>query len=154
MDTLIIFCAQYLIWFIATSALVYLFISKEWKRLGILAALSLALAYAAGKLAGLLWYNARPFVVDNFTPLIAHAANNGFPSDHMLMGATIASIVFVYNRTLGLVLWALALAVGLARVAAGIHHPVDLAGSIAVAIVAVAAVNYALMLASARHTTN
>ena len=154
MDTLIIFCAQYLIWFIATAALVYLFISKEWKRLGILAALSLALAYAAGKLAGLLWYNARPFVVDNFTPLIAHAANNGFPSDHMLMGATIASIVFVYNRTLGLVLWALALAVGLARVAAGIHHPVDLAGSIAVAIVAVAAVNYALMLASARHTTN
>ena len=142
MDTLIIFVAEYLIWVIPAAALVYLFVSKEWKRLGILAAASLALAYAAGKVAGLLWYNPRPFVSDGVTPLFTHAANNGFPSDHMLMGATIAAIVFVYNRTLGVALWALALAVGLARVAAGIHHLVDLAGSIIIAVVVVAVAEY------------
>ena len=144
MDGLIIFGASYLIWFIALVALVQYVMSKQLKRLGVLAAVSLPLAYAVGKVAGMLWYNARPFVVDNFTPLITHAANNGFPSDHMLLGATIASIVFVYNRALGLVLWVLALLVGLARVLASVHHPIDLAGSIVIAIAVVAAVEYTL----------
>jgi len=142
MDTLIVLCAKYLIWAVVAAGLVYFVMSKEWRRLGIFALASLALAYAGGKVAGLLWYYPRPFVVNGTTPLVAHAANNGFPSDHMLLGAAIASIVFVYNRTLGILLWVLALAAGLARVAAGIHHLADLAGSIAVAVVAVAVVEY------------
>jgi undecaprenyl-diphosphatase len=144
MNMLIVFCASYLIWFIVVAALVYLLFSKEWKRLGVFAALSLALAYAVGKVAGHLWYDPRPFVTDGTTPLIPHAANNGFPSDHMLMGATIASIIFIYNRTLGIILWVLALLVGLSRVAAGVHHYADLAGAILIAVVVVVAVEYAL----------
>lgn len=148
MDTVIIFGAKYLIWLVVLAALAYLFFSPEWKRLGIFAAVSLAVAYVVGLIAGMLWYNPRPFVVDGTTPLVAHAANNGFPSDHMLMGATIASIIFVYNRTLGLVLWVLALAVGFARVAAGVHHLVDLAGAIVISICVVAAVEYLLRRSS------
>lgn len=144
MDALIIFGAKYLIWAVVAAGLIYLFFSKDWKGLSVLAVPSLAIAYGVGKLAGHLWYSTRPFVADNFTPLIPHAANNGFPSDHMLLGATIASIVFVYNRALGSALFVLALLVGLSRVAAGIHHLVDLAGSIAIAIIVVAAVEYAL----------
>jgi len=144
MDFLIIFLAKYLIWVIVAVALGFLFFSHEWKRLSVFAAISLTIAYAVGKVAGMMWYNARPFVVDGTTPLVAHAANNGFPSDHMLMGGTIASIVFVYNRTLGIVLWILALAVGAGRVLAGVHHAVDVLASIAISIVVVATVEYAL----------
>jgi undecaprenyl-diphosphatase len=144
MDTLIIFCAKYLIWVIVAAALGYVFFSTRRMRLALSAALSLVLAYAAGWVAGHVWYNPRPFAVDGTTPLIPHDANNGFPSDHMLLGAAVASIVFVYNRTLGVVLWVLALAVGAARVAAGIHHWVDIAGAIAISVIAVAVVEYVL----------
>lgn len=144
MDFLIIFCAKYLLWVIVAAALGFLFFSHEWKRLSIFAAVSLALVYAAGKVAGMLWYNARPFVVSGTTPLVAHAANNGFPSDHMLMGGAIASIVFVYNRTLGIALWVLALAVGAGRVLSGVHHVVDVLASIVISVVVVAIVEYAM----------
>lgn len=154
MDALIIFCAKYLIWIVVAAGLAFLFFSRDWKRLSIFTAVSLAAAYAVGKIAGFFWYNPRPFVVGNFTPLVAHAADNGFPSDHMLMAATIASIVFVYNRKLGLVLWALAIFVGAGRVLSGVHHFVDVLASALIAIAVVAVLNYALTLASAQKLTN
>lgn len=144
MDTLIILCAKYVIWVVVLLGLAFFALAPEKRRLAVFAALSLALAYGVGKLAGLLWYDPRPFVSDGIAPLIAHAADNGFPSDHMLLGATIASIVYARSRAWGLALWALALMVGIARVLSGIHRLVDLAGSIAIAIIVVVAVDYAL----------
>lgn len=144
MDTLIIFCAKYLIWLVVLLGLAFLFVSIHWKRVALSAALSMALAYALAKAVGALWYDPRPFVVGHLTPLIAHAADNGFPSDHMLLGAAIASVVYAHNRVWGLVLWILALIVGVARVLAGVHHTVDLAGSIIVAVVAVGVIEFAL----------
>lgn len=152
MDALIIFCATYLVWGIVGVALVYLFFSHEWKRFSVFAAVSLVVAYGVGKLAEMLWYNTRPFVVDGTTPLIAHAANNGFPSSHTLLAATIASIIFVYNRKLGTVLWVLALAVGLSRVAAHIHHLIDIAGSVVIAVVVVWAIEYLMRRRSSKLT--
>jgi undecaprenyl-diphosphatase len=150
MDTLIIFAGKYLIYLIILIGAGYLFFVRDIKRFALFAAVSLALAYALGWVAGHLWYNARPFAVDGTLPLIAHVPNNGFPSDHMLLGAAIAAIVFAYNRTLGVILGVLALVVGFARVAAGIHHWADIAGSIAIAAVVVWAVEYALRAWSSR----
>jgi undecaprenyl-diphosphatase len=144
MTTLVVLCAKYLVYVVVAAGLLFLAFSKERGRLGVSAILSMGLAYGLGKVAAYLWYDPRPFVVGNFAPLIPHAANNGFPSDHMLLGAAIASVVFAHNRPLGLVLWGLALAVGAARVLGGIHHTVDLAGSIVIAVAAVAAVEYGL----------
>ncbi len=144
MDTLIILCAKYLIWVVVLLGLAFLAVSMHWKRVALSAALSMVLAYILAKVAGSLWYDPRPFVVDHIQPLIAHAADNGFPSDHMLLGATIASVVYAHNRVWGLVLWVLALIVGASRVLAGVHHWADLAGSIIVAVVAVAIVEFGL----------
>ncbi len=154
MDALIIFCATYLIWAILVAGVVYVFFTHELKRFVVSAVASLGLAFVLGRAAEMLWYNPRPFVVGDFAPLIPHAANNGFPSDHMLMAATIASIVFVYNRRLGVVLGAAAVAVGAARVLAGVHHVVDLAGAALIAVAVVALVEYTLTAFSRRHTTN
>ncbi len=144
MDTLIILCAKYLIWVVVLLGLAFLLVSVHWRRVALFAALSMVLAYILAKVAGSLWYDPRPFVVDHIQPLIAHAADNGFPSDHMLLGAAIASVVYAHNRAWGLVLWVLALVVGAARVLSGVHHWVDLAGSILVAVVAVAVVELIL----------
>jgi undecaprenyl-diphosphatase len=144
MDTLIILCAKYLIWLVVLMGLAFLFFSMHWRRVALSAAFSMALAYVLARVVGSLWYDPRPFVVDHIQPLIAHAADNGFPSDHMLLGAAIASVVYAHNRAWGIALWVLALIVGAARVLSGVHHWVDLAGSIIVAVVAVAIVEFVL----------
>src|SRR5579862_5771874 len=137
MNTLIIFCGTYLIWAIALVGFLYLIQSHKRKRIALFAVVVLPVTYVLGKIVGAFWYDPLPFVQNGTTPLIAHAANNGFPSDHVLLAAAIASVVFAYNRPLGILLWILALVVGGARVLAGVHHPVDvIAAAIVAALVA------------------
>ena len=81
---------------------------------------------------------ARPFVVLHFTPLIAHARDAGFPSDHATgAGAIAAGLMFVSWR-LGLVTTLLALLIAFSRVYVGVHFPQDVAAGLALgAVVAV-----------------
>lgn len=139
MNTLIIFSAEYLIGLVALLFLLYFFIAwrHRKRKLLLLSCISLPLSYVAGLLGGSLYYNPRPFVVDGITPLITHAANNGFPSDHTLLGAALSTIVLVFNRPLGILMWALTLLVGAARVWAGVHHWVDIAGGALISLVVV-----------------
>lgn len=108
------------------------------------ASLSLILAFILSRIAGSLYYNPRPFVVGNFTPLIPHAPNNGFPSDHTLLFATLAAIAWYYDKRYATALSILAVGMGAFRVYAGVHHALDIAGSIAIALVS-AAVAHAII---------
>lgn len=136
MDTLIILTAEYLYLFVILIAAVYISTLNKVGKIQIakLSLFTLPLAYIVSKILELFIYDPRPFVVEHIKPLIAHAADNGFPSDHTLLTMTIASIIFVYNRKLGVILAGLAIAIGAARVFAGVHHPFDIIGSIAIAI--------------------
>ena len=87
----------------------------------------LALIFA--KIGSKLYYNPRPFVVGHFAPYFAHGNDNGFPSDHTLLASFMAYIVFKYHRKIGIALFVLALAIGLSRVIAGVHHLIDIVGS-------------------------
>jgi undecaprenyl-diphosphatase len=136
MNTIIIFCASYLyLVSIALYALVLLQSPKK-KRLSIiwLSALSFPLTFIIGKLSGYLISSPRPFVTEHIKPLIAHVADNGFPSDHTLLTMTIATVIFIYHKKVGIVLFILALLVGTARVVGQIHHPLDIIGASAIAI--------------------
>jgi undecaprenyl-diphosphatase len=95
----------------------------------------LPLAFIVSLIAAKLYYNPRPFVVGHFTPVISHAMNNGFPSDHTLLSAAIASLVWAYSRRLGLVFFGITLLIGLSRVYLGVHHLVDIVGAIVIAII-------------------
>ncbi len=135
---LIIFGAQYLIFIIALIAAVHIFLNKERRiKLGILTLLALAIGYALARLAGLLYLHHQPFAVEGFEPLVPHAVDNAFPSDHTLISGVFASVAFLADRRIGLVLWALALLVGLARMFAGLHWGSDV---LAAAVLALSAV--------------
>ncbi|MDB5179675.1 MAG: phosphatase family protein [Candidatus Saccharibacteria bacterium] len=83
----------------------------------------------AARLASSLWYDPRPFVVGHFTPLISHAADNGFPSDHTLLSAFIGWTILQYSRKYGIIVLIAAALIGTARVLAGVHHVSDIIGS-------------------------
>ena len=81
-NALIIIGAKYLIFApfaVVIYALWHLRMQKV-KRIAILASIALPVSYVVAKVCGYLYFDPRPFVVGNFTPLIPHIVDNGFPS--------------------------------------------------------------------------
>ncbi len=138
MDAVAIVIAKYFYLVVLALAAVYFFLQpgRIKKAMVICGVIIAPLAYLIAKSAGHFYDNARPFVVGHFTPLIAHAADNGFPSDHVLLTAAVAMIVFFFNKKWSAVLFVLAALIGWARVYSGIHHVTDVVGSIAIALLA------------------
>lgn len=145
MNTIMIFIAEYFYILAVLVALVFFLRQSRLiqKSMAISGVVIGGLSYVVARIAGHFYYNPRPFIVGHFVPLIAHAADNGFPSDHVLLTGAIAAIIWFYHKKLSLGLWAFAILIGFARVYVGIHHVADIIGS----IVIVLAVSFAYGLA-------
>ncbi len=130
---LVIFSAKYLFLLSIGLALIMFVTSQHKKDLLKLSLLTFPLSFILAKLASLIFYNPRPFVVENIQPLIPHGANNGFPSGHTLLAMTIAAVIFNFNKRLGLILMIVGLIVGISRVLVKVHHPVDILASTVIA---------------------
>jgi undecaprenyl-diphosphatase len=91
--------------------------------------LSLPLIFLFSLIAREFYYNPRPFVVGEFTPLLPHKPDNGFPSDHTLLAAALAASMLPFNKGKSLWLWLIAAVIGISRVLAGVHHPIDIIAS-------------------------
>jgi undecaprenyl-diphosphatase len=103
------------------------------RRIIIFSLISLPAIYIVAKTLSIFYYNPRPFALSHSVPLIFHVPDNGFTSDHVLLSSAISAIIFYLNRKLGILLLMLAMLVGIARVLAGVHHPIDVIGSIVIA---------------------
>lgn len=137
MDLVIIFVAKYVIYGMFIAAMVlFLVLQRERKvELALYGVVTAAVAFGLSRILASFIYTDRPFVVQNITPLLEHAANNGFPSDHTLAAAAIAVAVFLMSKKWGLVFFVAAIAVGSARVLAQVHNTVDIIGGISCAVV-------------------
>lgn len=155
MDSIIQFVGRY---FFLISVIV---VALYWLRAKVSVKISLAwhliaggvLAVVLAVIAGHLYYDPRPFVTHHLVPLIAHAADNGFPSDHALLTAFLAFTMLLYSKRTGVFLFVIALLVSWARVAAHIHNPRDIVGSFVIAAVAVMVVQVIARLWQGRHDT-
>lgn len=155
MNQLIIIIASYLFITLPLLWIVSLVLLKDNKKLlaqGFLAAvLASPTAIALVWVASRIMYSSRPFVVNNFTPLIPHAANNGFPSDHTTFCMFFASLAFYNNKKLGVVGFLLTLLVGVSRVVAGVHSISDVIGGIVIGFVAATIGYYVSKLVITKH---
>lgn len=135
LDLLAIFGAKYLYLLMVLTVIVWFWQlpSVKQKEVAVYGLVMLSLTFIVARLASLVYFDPRPFVVGHFTPLVAHSADNGFPSDHTLLAGALMALVWPYARRLGLVLAVLAVLVGLARVYVGVHHLIDIAGSLIIA---------------------
>ena len=137
-DWFFIFAAQYLFVFSCVISGLYFF-RQEWperKRIILFALPSLVLTYILGLVAAHFYYDPRPFVVDHFIPLIPHAPDNGFPSDHALLVSSIAVIGLYLHKRLGAVLSVIAVLVMAGRVYVGVHHVIDVVASVGISLFA------------------
>ncbi|MEK7148079.1 MAG: phosphatase PAP2 family protein [Patescibacteria group bacterium] len=136
MDSIFIFGAEKL--FILSPLVAAYFFYKlsrdKQKEVLIFTFFCLPLTFILGILARDVYFDPRPFVIRGFGPLISHAPDNGFPSDHALLTASIAAIVTFFDRKYAIALWLITLLVGISRMYVGVHHALDILGSIFIAL--------------------
>ena len=138
-DVIAIVFAKYLYIVIIVLAIIYGLLQPRpvQKKMLIVAIISLPLILIFAKIASHFFYDPRPFVSLHIKPLIPHAPDNGFPSDHTLISAAFASVLFVFNKKWGVIAGVLAILVGISRIYAQIHSPIDILGSVIISIVVV-----------------
>jgi undecaprenyl-diphosphatase len=139
MNELITFISKYFILIPLFVAAYVFFKLKSNKRqemlvyIFLLAVLSIILA----KIGAHLFDNPRPYISDGTPPLFAHSGDpNGFPSDHTLLASFLAFGVYRYSKKAGYALMVIAVLIGWARVAAHVHHAVDIIGSLVITAIA------------------
>jgi undecaprenyl-diphosphatase len=139
-DSLIVFVAEYFLYLSVLIVVGYWLTRPTSTKIELALRLLIGgvLALAMARIGGHLYYNPRPFVVDHVTPLFAHAADNGFPSDHALLTSFLGLTMWRYSRAWSVVLLVNAVLVSAARVAAHVHHPLDIVGSFVFSALAVA----------------
>lgn len=93
-------------------------------------------AEGLGQVAGLIYQHAPPFVAQNITPLAWHINNvNSFPSDHMMFACAATFVVWASTKNwrIGLPLLLLSLIIGIGRIMAHVHWPLDILASLVIA---------------------
>ena len=130
MNSVIIFCAQYLFILVILVLIYSWYKTAKDKRVSYILAVIMAgiIAFLLSRIASKLYYDPRPFVVEHVKPLFPHIKDNGFPSDHALLTGTLTAVAFIYNRKSAYVMLVLTFIIGAARVLAKVHSPLDIAG--------------------------
>ncbi len=77
------------------------------------------------------WHRARPFVDNQVNSLLVHEATGSFPSGHAIFYFALSTVVYFYNKKLGIVFLISSFLISISRVFAGVHWPSDvLAGAL------------------------
>lgn len=99
-------------------------------RHGVIAAgLSAVLGLAVAQVIGHLWDRARPYEAHDTAHLLLSASPDpSFPSDHAVAAFAVAVSIFLRHRKAGIIALVMAVALCVARVAAGTHYPSDVIG--------------------------
>lgn len=150
MSVAIALVAQWLLLLPAGLVLAVVLVRRRWRFDLIEGTLAGAATILLVKLAGALHGEARPFVVQGVRPLVAHAADNAFPSDHLAA----CGLAFVYlwprSKPLALVTLIAAALIATARVLAHLHWPLDVAAGFALGAIAAGSVRAGLTLGRTR----
>lgn len=141
MDSIIVAAAKYLIYVMVVGfAAVWFFGEKRRGKveLALSSVIGLILVLIFIKIASSSYVDPRPFVVDpSIVPLIPHAPDNGFPSDHSAAAALMAVLILLRRKwVIGAVFALAAAVVAWARVAAHVHHLLDVSVGLGLGVVA------------------
>lgn len=143
-NVLIAVAAQWLILVPAAFVAVVVIARRRWKSDGIAAIAASAVTIGAVKIAGACFSEPRPFAVEGIVPLVSHAPDNAFPSDHLAACGLAFAYLWPRSKPLALATLAIAVAIAAARVAARLHWPVDVLAGFLLGFAATATVQWTL----------
>ena len=128
LDKVIVFFAVYFSYMVVILALGYFFFYRQSWREFFFVFFSVALAGALSKLFKFLIHTPRPIMVLPDIHTLFLKDSFAFPSDHAAVFAALGFSIFFLNRRAGYVFIIFALLIGLARIIAGVHFPIDILG--------------------------
>ena len=131
LDWLIIFLGTYLGFVMVVIALAFGFRAHNFKsKFSVLSFFALSMIFAGIIMITTITYlnNPRPFLVLNFEPLIYKHPNTSFPSGHTTIFSALAFAMLFVNRKKGYLFILGAFLIGVGRVMAGVHWPIDILG--------------------------
>ena len=133
LDAAMRFAAVYLV-FAAALAVLSLWFRRDGLRPLVAAGFGAVVAVVLTAAIGSVWDRPRPFVAGHFVPLITHAADASFPSDHLAALGAVTICLWWTSRRLGAVVAAIAVVVAVARVYVGVHYVSDVVGGFALGL--------------------
>lgn len=137
LDGLIVFFAQYLAYLIVASALFMIFRLRTWKEKYVaLAYMALSVMLSRGIITNLIraaYPHPRPNEFLGIASLIPESGAS-FPSGHAAFFFALAMAVYFLNRRLGIIFFVLSFVMGIARVATGVHWPLDILGGMVLGV--------------------
>jgi membrane-associated phospholipid phosphatase len=138
-DNLTVVVAQYGLFVVAAAAAgVWLTAPRSDKvSLAVEAVVAMVLVAVMVKVAGAAHADPRPFVANPAVkPLFTHPADNGFPSDHTALATAVSVVVWRYRRSVAWAMLVVSVLIGVARVAAHVHHTQDIVAALIIGLVA------------------
>jgi len=88
---------------------------------------SATLAWGIARLIKMGFPADRPFIaIDGVIPLLQPSDSGSFPSGHATFFSGIGTALYFYHKKLGMIALLAALAIGIARIMAGVHWPMDI----------------------------
>lgn len=137
-DAIIVFTAKYLPYILVLAAIMVFLGEARGKRQRVfyIGETIMALILSRGIITPLVRFfyaHPRPFDALGIESLIPESGNS-FPSGHAAFFFALATVIFMHNRKWGAAYFVFSLVIGLARVMAGVHWPLDILGGTVVGI--------------------
>ncbi len=137
LDYLAMFFAQYFEYFLLLALLLFLAVNfrKYWRMALEAIVAAVFTRFVLAEIIRWLWFRPRPFIVENFIPLIDQSPKEGaFPSGHASFYFALSTIVYCYNKKAGILFYIASFLIVISRVFVGIHWPLDILAGAALGI--------------------
>ena len=125
---MITFLASILIWLMFFGLIVLWVVDGKIKKETVIHAIfSCVFAWAVSELIKYFFPTLRPFQVQNLIPLTTTIPIDGaFPSSHTAVGFALAVTILKHDKKVGVLYLVMAGLVGIARIMAHVHYPIDI----------------------------
>lgn len=127
---IVVFIAEFFIYFLFAGLLILWSIDGKIKKEQVIHAIFASfIAWLIARFIKILIPTVRPFIVDGNAAIVLFRPNDGsFPSEHTVIAFALAVTVFLHDRKVGWLFLLTALLIGIARVFANVHYPIDILG--------------------------
>jgi len=129
-DFLIIFIASFFIWFLFLGLGILWIIDGKIKKEQVFHALfACFIAWVIAILIKHYFPTIRPFITNGREiDVLFRPTDGAFPSEHTVVAFALSVTVFLHDRKVGWFFLATSFLIGIARVVANVHYPIDIVG--------------------------
>lgn len=124
------FFATFLIWFLFFGLIILWFVDGKIKKEQVIHALfAVLISWVISYLLKYLFPTLRPFELNgNDVKVLITPSDSAFPSSHTSTAFAMSVTIFLHDRKIGWIYLICALLIGVGRVVANVHYPIDILG--------------------------